>query len=381
MPCRARCDRSGTPSPNPADFRRGTGNQMRHQHPADDLRQSGWMLRATPLGVPDGRAAVHRRPGWSLESTLCGNHNIGLTRSTAARCISTTASPCRAASRRNVPESARISPTVYFQLPQRLYESLLPCLPDDKALRAKILRGGCTRCSSPFGAVAVRLEHLDDSRCRKPLPLVRADWFGRTELAFFMSVTPATSVSGMSGVRAGNDANFCRQRQRRFPPGGRTSRPGYWRQTDCTASPRQRVFTVFGSGDALKPVDPDDFAPARRRRRIARISSSPAGTWVPVARLRRASSRPVRRVVRDVCDCGAATATKISALLILLRRLPAIHPNFRPLISPRCCVSRCPDPGPRSPLAFPAFACQRHRFIDPIHAARCGSIPTFDRSR
>ncbi len=57
--CGARRDRPGYDRQIPADLRLDRKTESCHQHPADDLRQPGDAAR--DAGVPEGRAAGHRR--------------------------------------------------------------------------------------------------------------------------------------------------------------------------------------------------------------------------------------------------------------------------------------------------------------------------------
>ena len=122
---------------------------------------------------------------------------------------------------------------------------------------------------------------------------------GATETApFFMSVRPATSRSGHVGLPVpGNDAKLVPNNGKlEVRASGPNVTPGYWRQPELTAAAfDEEGFYKFG--DALKPVDPDDFdkgCPFRwpHCRGFQEVVQWILGQRLPAAR---GSSRPVRR--------------------------------------------------------------------------------------
>src|SRR5476649_1478218 len=124
----------------------------------------------------------------------------------AARCISTPASRCPAASRK----PCAISPKVYFNVPKG-YESLLPYLRDDKALRAKFFHRLHAMFFSGAALSPYVWNSLDELAVQETgfrVPMLTG--LGATETApFFMSVRPATSRSGHVGLPvSGNDAKL-----------------------------------------------------------------------------------------------------------------------------------------------------------------------------
>src|ERR1700681_1525702 len=105
---------------------------------------------------------------------------------------------------------AEISPTVYFNVPKG-YESLLPYLRDDQALRAKFFH----RLQAMFFSGAAlspfiwnSLDELAVQETGFRVPMLTG--LGPTETSpFFMSVTPATTRSAPVGLPvSGNDAKL-----------------------------------------------------------------------------------------------------------------------------------------------------------------------------
>ena len=92
--------------------------------------------------------------------------------------------------------------------------------------------------------------------------------------------------------------------------------PGYWRQPELTAAAfDEEGFYKFG--DALKPVDPDDFdAGFDFDGRIAEDFKLASGTWVSVGPLRARFVAACAPLVRDVVIAGI-NRDEISALVVL----------------------------------------------------------------
>jgi feruloyl-CoA synthase len=130
---------------------------------------------------------------------------------------------------------------------------------------------------------------------------------GSTETApFCMSVTPQTSRSGHVGLPVpGNEIKL-------VPADGKLEvrvrgpniTPGYWRQPELTA----KAFDEEGFyqlGDALKPVDPDDFSKGFDfDGRISEDFKLASGTWVSVGPLRAGFIAGMAPLVRDVVIAG-----------------------------------------------------------------------------
>jgi len=133
--------------------------------------------------------------------TFGGNHNVGLTLFNGGSMYLDEGNRCPAASRRRA-QSPRDSPTVYFNVPKG-YESLLPHLRDDKALRARFF----DRLHAMFFSGAAlspyvwnSLDQLAVQEKGYRVPVLTG--LGATETSpFFMSVRPDTAVPAMSGFR------------------------------------------------------------------------------------------------------------------------------------------------------------------------------------
>ena len=142
---------------------------------------------------------------------------------------------------------------------------------------------------------------------------------GATETApFFMSVTPATSRSGHVGLPvSGNEAKLIPNNGKlEVRARGPNVTPGYWRQPDLSAAAfDEEGFYKFG--DAIKPVDPDDFSAGFDfDGRIAEDFKLASGTWVSVGPLRARFVAACAPLVRDVVIAGI-NRDEVSALIIL----------------------------------------------------------------
>ena len=142
---------------------------------------------------------------------------------------------------------------------------------------------------------------------------------GATETSpFFMSVNPHTSRSGHVGLPVlGNDAKLVPNNGKlEVRAKGPNVMPGYWRQPEMTAKAfDEEGFYKFG--DALKPVDPDDFdAGFDFDGRIAEDFKLASGTWVSVGPLRARFVAACAPLVRDVVIAGI-NRDEISALVVL----------------------------------------------------------------
>ncbi len=256
------------------------------------------MLRETLAFLKDEPPVIVDWLPWN--HTFGGNHNIGLTLFNGGSMYLDDGKPMPGGIEETVRNLREISPTVYFNVPKG-YESLLPYLRDDEALRAEILSSAA--CDVLLAARRCRLMSgtaSTSSRCRKPairVPMLTG--LGATETApFFMSVRPATSRSGHVGLPVpGNEAKLVPNNGKlEVRAKGPNVTPGYWRQPELTA-PAFDEEGFYKFGDALKPAD-------RRRSRAPasistaaspRISSSPPAPGSASARCARALSRPARR--------------------------------------------------------------------------------------
>src|SRR3981081_2181642 len=142
--------------------------------------------------------------------TFGGNHNIGLTLYNGGSMYLDAGKPMPGGIEETVRNLREISPPVYFNVPKG-YESLLPYLRDDKALRAKFFQrlhamffSGAAL--SPF--VWNSLDQLGSQETGFRVPMLTG--LGATETSpFFMSVNPRTSRSGHVGLPVpGNDAKL-----------------------------------------------------------------------------------------------------------------------------------------------------------------------------
>ncbi len=214
---------------------------------------------------------------------------------------------------------AEISPTVYFNVPKG-YESLLPYLRDDKVLRGKFFHRLHAMFFSGAALSPFIWNSLDELAVQETgfrVPMLTG--LGATETApFFMSVRPATSRSGHVGLPVpGNDAKLVPNNGKlEVRARGPNVTPGYWRQPELTAAAfDEEGFYKFG--DALKPVDPDDFDKGFDfDGRIAEDFKLSSGTWVSVGPLRARFIAACAPLVRDVVVAGI-NRDEIAALVVL----------------------------------------------------------------
>src|SRR6201981_359547 len=212
-----------------------------------------------------------------------------------------------------------ISPTVYFNVPKG-YESLLPYLRDDAALRANFFQklqamffSGAAL--SPF--VWQSLDELAVQETGVRVPMLTG--LGATETApFFMSANPLTSRSGHVGLPVpGNEARLVPNNGKlEVRAKGPNVTPGYWRQPALTAAAfDEEGFYKFG--DAIKPADANDLAAGFDfDGRIAEDFKLASGTWVSVGPLRARFVAACAPLVRDVVIAGI-NRDELSALVVL----------------------------------------------------------------
>src|SRR5258707_652971 len=275
------------------------------------------MLRETLAFLKDGPPVIVDWLPWN--HTFGGNHNIGLTLYNGGSMYLDAGKPMPGGIEETVRNLREISPTVYFNVPKG-YESLLPYLRDDKALRAKFFH----RLHAMFFSGAALSPYVwnspDELAVQETgfrVPMLTG--LGATETApFFMSVRPATSRSGHVGLPvSGNDAKLVPANARlAFSAEGRTSTPGYWRQPELTAAAfDEEGFYKFG--DAIKPVVSEDFSAGFDfDGRIAEDFKLASGTWVSVGPLRARLIAACAPLVRDVVIAGI-NRDEVSALVIL----------------------------------------------------------------
>jgi feruloyl-CoA synthase len=275
------------------------------------------MLRETLAFLKDEPPVIVDWLPWN--HTFGGNHNIGLTLYNGGSMYLDAGKPMPGGIEETVRNLREISPTVYFNVPKG-YESLLPYLRDDKALRAKFF----ARLHAMFFSGAAlspfvwnSLDELAVQEMGYRVPMLTG--LGATETApFFMSVKPATSRSGHVGLPvSGNEAKLVPNNGKlEVRAKGPNVTPGYWRQPQLTAAAfDEEGFYKFG--DALKPVASDDFSAGFDfDGRIAEDFKLASGTWVSVGPLRARFVAACAPLVRDVVISGI-NRDEISALVVL----------------------------------------------------------------
>src|SRR6202035_1091064 len=274
------------------------------------------MLRETLAFLKDEPPVIVDWLPWN--HTFGGNHNIGLTLFTRGSMYLDDGKPMPGGIEATVRNLAEISPTVYFNVPKG-YESLLPYLRDDKALRAKFFGRLHAMFFSGAALSPFIWNSLDELAVQETgfrVPMLTG--LGATETApFFMSVNPSTSRSGHVGLPVpGNDAKLVPDNGKlEVRAKGPNVTPGYWRQPELTAKAfDEEGFYKFG--DALKPADPDDLnAGFDFDGRIAEDFKLASGTWVSVGPLRARFIAACAPLVRDVVIAGI-NRDEISALVI-----------------------------------------------------------------
>jgi feruloyl-CoA synthase len=275
------------------------------------------MLRETLSVLKDEPPVIVDWLPWN--HTFGGNHNIGLTLFNGGSMYLDDGKPTPEGIAETVRNLKEISPTVYFNVPKG-YESLLPYLRDDKALRAKFFSSlhamfFSGAALSPF--VWNSLDQLAVQETGYRVPMLTG--LGATETApFFMSVNPATSRSGHVGLPvSGNDAKLVPNNGKlEVRAKGPNVTPGYWRQPELTAAAfDEEGFYKFG--DAIKPVDAGDFSAGFDfDGRIAEDFKLASGTWVSVGPLRARFIAACAPLARDVVISGI-NRDEVSALVIL----------------------------------------------------------------
>src|SRR6266849_3419322 len=275
------------------------------------------MLRETLAFLKDEPPVIVDWLPWN--HTFGGNHNIGLTLFNGGSMYLDEGKPTPGGIEETVRNLREISPTVYFNVPKG-YESLLPYLRDDKALRAKFFHRLHAMFFSGAALSPFVWNSLDELAVAETgLRVLMLTGPGATETApFFMSVRPATSRSGHVGLPvSGNDAKLVPNNGKlEVRARGPNVTPGYWRQPELTVA----AFDDEGFyklGDAIKPVDPNDFSAGFDfDGRIAEDFKLASGTWVSVGPLRARLIAACAPLVRDVVIAGI-NRDEVSALVIL----------------------------------------------------------------
>jgi feruloyl-CoA synthase len=289
------------------------------------------MIRETLAFLKDEPPVIVDWLPWN--HTFGGNHNVGLTLYNGGSMYLDEGKPMPGGIEETVRNLREISPTVYFNVPKG-YESLLPYLRDDQALRAKFFH----RLHAMFFSGAAMSPYvwnsLDEFAVREKgyrVPVLTG--LGATETApFFMSVRPDTSRSGHVGLPVlGNDAKLVPNNGKlEVRAKGPNVTPGYWRQPELTAKAfDEEGFYKFG--DALKLAVADDFdAGFDFDGRIAEDFKLASGTWVSVGPLRARFIAACAPLVRDVVIAGL-NRDEISALVVLdLDGCRLVNPELPP---------------------------------------------------
>ena len=275
------------------------------------------MLRETLAFLKDEPPVIVDWLPWN--HTFGGNHNIGLTLYNGGSMYLDQGKPTPNGIAETVRNLREISPTVYFNVPKG-YESLLPYLRDDKALRAKFFG----RLHAMFFSGAAMspyvwnsLDELSIQETGVRVPMLTG--LGATETApFFMSASPQTSRSGHVGLPVtGGIAKLVPDNGKmEVRAKGPNVTPGYWRQPELTAKAfDDEGFYKFG--DALKAAEPDNLhAGFDFDGRIAEDFKLASGTWVSVGPLRAGFIAACAPLVRDVVIAGI-NRDEISALVVL----------------------------------------------------------------
>jgi feruloyl-CoA synthase len=275
------------------------------------------MLRETLAFLKDEPPVIVDWLPWN--HTFGGNHNIGLTLFNGGSMYLDEGKPMPGGIEETVRNLREVSPTVYFNVPKG-YESLLPYLRDDKALRKKFFSRLHAMFFSGAALSPYAWNSLDELAVQETgfrVPMLTG--LGATETApFFMSVTPLTSRSGHVGLPvSGNDAKLIPNNGKlEVRAKGPNVTPGYWRQPELTAAAfDEEGFYKFG--DAIKPVDPDDWhAGFDFDGRISEDFKLGSGTWVSVGPLRARFVAACAPLVRDVVIAGI-NRDELSALVVL----------------------------------------------------------------
>ena len=275
------------------------------------------MLRETLAFLKDEPPVIVDWLPWN--HTFGGNHNIGLTLFNGGSMYLDAGKPMPGGIEETVRNLREISPTVYFNVPKG-YESLLPYLRDDSALRAKFFHRLHAMFFSGAALSPFIWNSLDELAVQETgfrVPMLTG--LGATETApFFMSVRPDTSRSGHVGLPvSGNDAKLIPNNGKlEVRAKGPNVTPGYWRQPELTAAAfDDEGFYKFG--DAIKPVVTDDFSAGFDfDGRIAEDFKLASGTWVSVGPLRARFVAACAPLVRDVVIAGI-NRDEVSALVIL----------------------------------------------------------------
>ena len=275
------------------------------------------MIRETLAFLKDEPPVIIDWLPW--KHTFGSNHNIGLTLFNGGSMYLDQGKPVPGGIEETVRNLREISPTVYFNVPKG-YESLLPYFREDPGLRKTFF----SRLHAMFFSGAAlaphvwnELDELSVAETGTRVPMLTG--LGSTETApFFMSVNPRTSRSGHVGLPVpGNEAKLVPNNGKmEVRAKGPNVTPGYWRLPEVSAA----AFDSEGyyqMGDALKPVDPNDFnAGFDFDGRVAEDFKLASGTWVSVGPLRARFVAACAPLARDVIIAGI-NRDEIAAIVVL----------------------------------------------------------------
>ncbi|CCE05131.1 putative feruloyl-CoA synthetase [Bradyrhizobium sp. STM 3843] len=275
------------------------------------------MIRETLAFLKDEPPVIIDWLPWN--HTFGGNHNVGLTLYNGGSMYLDKGKPVPGGIEETVRNLREISPTVYFNVPKG-YESLLPYLRDDAALR-KTFFGRLHAMFFSGAAMAPHvwseLDELSVLETGTRVPMLTG--LGSTETApFFMSVNPRTSRSGHVGLPvAGNEAKLVPNNGKlEVRAKGPNVTPGYWRQPDVSAAAFDEEG-FYRMGDALKPANPADLdAGFDFDGRIAEDFKLASGTWVSVGPLRARFIAACAPLARDVVIAGI-NRDEVAAIVVL----------------------------------------------------------------
>ena len=275
------------------------------------------MIRETMAFLKDEPPVIVDWLPWN--HTFGGNHNIGLTLYNGGSMYLDAGKPMPGGIEETVRNLREISPTVYFNVPKG-YESLLPYLRDDSALRTKFFHRLHAMFFSGAALSPFVWNSLDELAVKETgfrVPMLTG--LGATETApFFMSANPATSRSGHVGLPVlGNEAKLVPNNGKlEVRARGPNVTPGYWRQPELTAAAFDEEG-FYKLGDAIKPAVADDFSAGFDfDGRIAEDFKLASGTWVSVGPLRARFIAACAPLVRDVVIAGI-NRDEASALVVL----------------------------------------------------------------
>jgi feruloyl-CoA synthase len=275
------------------------------------------MIRETMTFLKEEPPVIVDWLPWS--HTFGGSHNVGLVLYNGGSMYLDQGKPMPGGIEETVRTLREVSPTVYFNVPKG-YESLLPYLRDDAALRKKFF----SHLQAMFFAGAAMAPHiwrgLDEVSAEETgaaVPMLTG--LGSSETApFFMSVNPRTSRSGHVGLpvpgcvaKLAPDNGKLEVRAK-----GPNITPGYWRQPEVTAAAFDEEG-YYRLGDALKPANVEDLhAGFDFDGRIAEDFKLASGTWVSVGPLRSRFIAACAPLVRDVVIAGL-NRDELAALVVL----------------------------------------------------------------